>query len=408
MTDVDVAIVGGGPGGLATACAILKTSPNLRVKVFERARRLRKVGFVLGMMDNGLNSLEAIDEDLSSNVMQHMLYDGLVVKYDNSGDEIECHPSIESMGFSSKEKKAGFLPWYTLQAELADWLPEGCIALNSAFLSLRQDGSEVSLTLDKREEGEQVVSAKVVVGVDGNQSLVRQSILGDGPPKSMNVVIWRGQSLIPGNWEYDANLMTGWMARGQLFTFVKMLDGKLAWQAFAPAGPDILEMLSNTRYHGVESAQDSTTTACKLQRVLERYEGWPDVVTHVLQTTDLTTITEHGQYFREASQCVKWGEGRVTLGGDAAHLFTPFLGQGVNQALEDAVELGRSIGEYGPTEAALRHYEETRMETALKVQKASVEIGKLVSSGKPLDEVRWMREHPEVLLHRPARLQANI
>lgn len=70
MVQLDVAIVGGGPGGLAAACSILKTSPNLKVRVFERAKELRVVGFTLGMIDNGFNALEAIDEELASNVIR--------------------------------------------------------------------------------------------------------------------------------------------------------------------------------------------------------------------------------------------------------------------------------------------------------------------------------------------------
>ena len=48
--DVDVAIVGGGPAGLAAALAIERASPSTRVAVFERARVLRPVGFTIGMM----------------------------------------------------------------------------------------------------------------------------------------------------------------------------------------------------------------------------------------------------------------------------------------------------------------------------------------------------------------------
>lgn len=35
----------------------------------------------------------------------------------------------------------------------------------------------------------------------------------------------------------------------------------------------------------------------------------------------------------------RWGAGRVTLLGDAAHPMTPDLGQGACQAIEDAVAL---------------------------------------------------------------------
>lgn len=40
-----------------------------------------------------------------------------------------------------------------------------------------------------------------------------------------------------------------------------------------------------------------------------------------------------------------WGRGRVSLLGDAAHLSTPILSQGTAQAFEDALALGRAIGE---------------------------------------------------------------
>jgi len=40
----------------------------------------------------------------------------------------------------------------------------------------------------------------------------------------------------------------------------------------------------------------------------------------------------------------RWSSGRLTLLGDAAHPMLPHLGQGVNQALEDAVALATLLG----------------------------------------------------------------
>jgi salicylate hydroxylase len=40
----------------------------------------------------------------------------------------------------------------------------------------------------------------------------------------------------------------------------------------------------------------------------------------------------------------RWSSGRLTLLGDAAHPMLPHLGQGVNQALEDAVVLAALLG----------------------------------------------------------------
>jgi FAD-dependent urate hydroxylase len=56
-----------------------------------------------------------------------------------------------------------------------------------------------------------------------------------------------------------------------------------------------------------------------------------------------------------------WGEGRVTLVGDAAHTMPPTLGQGANQTLEDAWVLGQELAKGGDDPAVrLRAYEKAR------------------------------------------------
>ena len=73
----------------------------------------------------------------------------------------------------------------------------------------------------------------------------------------------------------------------------------------------------------------------------------------------------------------KWGEGRVTLLGDAAHPMTPNLGQGAGQAIEDAVVLAECLrGEPGIS-AALRRYEARRIPRANGFVLGSLRLGRL-------------------------------
>ena len=60
----------------------------------------------------------------------------------------------------------------------------------------------------------------------------------------------------------------------------------------------------------------------------------------------------------------RWGRGRVTLLGDAAHPMTPNTSQGAGMAIEDAVVLSRLVAEHGASADTLRAYERARRKRA--------------------------------------------
>jgi salicylate hydroxylase len=68
----------------------------------------------------------------------------------------------------------------------------------------------------------------------------------------------------------------------------------------------------------------------------------------------------------------QWGEGAVTLLGDAAHPMLPFLAQGAGMAIEDAAVLAGALARSpGDIPAALRAYEDARRSRTALVQRAS-------------------------------------
>jgi 2-polyprenyl-6-methoxyphenol hydroxylase-like FAD-dependent oxidoreductase len=87
----------------------------------------------------------------------------------------------------------------------------------------------------------------------------------------------------------------------------------------------------------------------------------------------------------------RWGDGRVSLLGDAAHALTNTLGQGSGMAFEDSIVLGRAFHGNGNAEHALRRYEGRRVartETALEL------IARLSSASSQETAVKtWIRNN---------------
>jgi 2-polyprenyl-6-methoxyphenol hydroxylase-like FAD-dependent oxidoreductase len=103
---------------------------------------------------------------------------------------------------------------------------------------------------------------------------------------------------------------------------------------------------------GIDPTDAPATTA----RVMAEFDGWAP------ELTALITDSETPPVLRPVNALPighRWDRlAGVTLLGDAAHLMSPFAGEGANLAMFDGSELGRTIAAHpGDIEAALAEYE---------------------------------------------------
>lgn len=85
-------------------------------------------------------------------------------------------------------------------------------------------------------------------------------------------------------------------------------------------------------------------------------------------------------YRFESRVAERWGEGRVWLAGDAAHLTPPFAGQGMNAGLRDAHNLAwkAALVANGANPALLQSYADERRAPARAMVRLAVAMGEIV------------------------------
>jgi 2-polyprenyl-6-methoxyphenol hydroxylase-like FAD-dependent oxidoreductase len=102
----------------------------------------------------------------------------------------------------------------------------------------------------------------------------------------------------------------------------------------------------------------------------------------VIAATNVTSI--HRQDTLDRLPLRSWGNGRVTLLGDAAHPMTFNLGQGASAALKDAVMLSKHVRVQPDIPSALRAYEAGRIRPTTSFTRGSWYIGVLSSWENPV------------------------
>jgi 2-polyprenyl-6-methoxyphenol hydroxylase-like FAD-dependent oxidoreductase len=191
------------------------------------------------------------------------LPDGPIVRFTAQGKELS---RVAARASASVDGKAIIVPWYQVQQSLLEFLPPNTLELGCALENVDVTPDGVMLGFCDKPD----FRAKVVIGCDGNQSVLRQAILGDGAPEFVGTAIWRGQTPIPANWPHLDNHASWFvdMPNGTTAQVVRLTDGYMAWMVVGGWDPARVAELGSGRY--IDAASTSPAAGTKLDRCLTR------------------------------------------------------------------------------------------------------------------------------------------
>jgi 2-polyprenyl-6-methoxyphenol hydroxylase-like FAD-dependent oxidoreductase len=354
-----VIVAGAGIGGLSSAIALRRAG--FDVAVLERTPELGVVGAGLLLAANAQKALGRLGLaqkvarlGTPASVFEIRSWRGRVLTGNPAG-ELEKKVGTQSVAAHRAD----------LQALLIREAGEGTLRLGAEVEDVRQDEGGVTVYLAGGGEER----ADLLVGADGLRSRVRASLFGPAGPRYAGYTAWRAvvepeEELLPWCTGFES-----W-GRGARFGCAHIGGGRIYWFATANAPEG-------------EKDGDPGSPGGPKATLLRRFGTWHKPIGALIGAADEDAILRTDIHDREPLG-ERWGLGRVTLLGDAAHPMTPDLGQGAAQATEDAVALARCLQESGPTAGALRRYERLRFARAAMVVRRSRRLGRIGQLQNPL------------------------
>ena len=361
---VQIAIIGGGIGGLTAALALQQSG--FQAEVFEQAPELLEVGSAIAIWSN------------ATRVLQHLQLAGKILECAGIVEELRWMDQngflLNRVSIANPQSPAVALHRSDLQRTLRQALPQSTIHLGHALVAYRQQGDKMVATFANGSS----VESDFLIGADGVHSRVRAQFINDGEPVQRGYTIWRGTSPVTPR-AIPPGVGMELYGRGKRFGIGPVGFGRTGWWAAANA--------------------EST------DQVADLFAGWYAPVMELIAATPRGSILRTGATDREPNK--NWGTGRMTLLGDAIHPTTPNLGQGCCQAMEDALVLARCFEKRGPTEDALRTYERLRHFRTAALTRISRYYGRVGQLENPIARIlrrTALSLPPEAILRRSLQI----
>lgn len=349
-----IAIVGAGIGGMTAALALLRRG--FDVDVYEQAKELGEVGAGVQISPNGNRALHELGvlEDLKKTSCEA---EGKEIRLWNTGQTWKLFDlgsvCVERYGYP-------YLTVYRpdLHAVLVNAvrrLKPDAIRLNAKCTGFEQRNGTVEIRF---QDGSRA-GADAMVGADGVHSGIRSQLFGADKPRFTGIIAWRTIAPMARLPKHMARMVgSNWVGAGGHIVHYPLRRGEL--------------MNCNALIERSDWTIESWSTVGDLDECLRDFAGWHD---------DLHQIFRNGRHLHKWALMVRepmerWGEGHVTLLGDACHPMLPMLAQGAVMAIEDGFILARCFEKYDDVPTALARYEAARRDRANRTVVGSADNAK--------------------------------
>ncbi|WP_328539954.1 FAD-dependent oxidoreductase [Streptomyces sp. NBC_00344] len=312
-TDSHAVVIGAGIGGLTAAAALHQRG--WQVTVLERAPSIEPLGSAISLAPNAQRALDVIG--LGDEVRRLAAWQG------DGGMRTPGGRWLSRTNAEAARRAFGgpvvLLHRAVLVERLAALLPAGCVH-TGVPAELAEPGAAGRPAVVRTPEGE--LEAALVVGADGINSGVRRVLFpGHQEPVHAGFTTWR--LIVPApDRSFPAHESWG---RGRLWGSQPLKDGRIYAYA-AAAAPE-----------GGRAPDDEKA---ELRRL---FGDWHHPVPALIAAAEPRQVLRHDVRHLTVPLPAHH-RGRAVLVGDAAHPMTPSLGQGGNQAIEDAIVLAHHAG----------------------------------------------------------------
>ena len=355
MANGRVLIAGGGIGGLTAALCLAEAG--FEVSLFEQSAEFGEVGAGIQLSPNCTRVLHhlGLEPALASCAF---LPEGMEFRAWKSGKVIGSWVLGQAV-----RDRYGFPYWNIHRSDLLRVLVDAAeltpaIELNkgSAVTGFEQEGRVRTVVDGAVYEGD------VLIGADGIHSAVRAQLFGGDAPQFTGNVAWR--ALVP-TARLPRGLVrpvaTAWWGPHKHFVHYYLRSGALV---------NCVCVVEKTGWE-----IESWTERGEFEELKSDFAGWHEDVHALIDNVDRDSLYKWALHDR--APMARWGQGAVTLLGDACHPTLPFMAQGAAMAIEDAAVLAGCLAAADSVPAGLRRYEDLRRQRTAGVQNGSRRNAKL-------------------------------
>ncbi len=359
-----IAIIGGGPGGLTLARLLQMQGVTVHVYERDADEHARYQGATLDLHEeSGLKALQqaglmaafeaayrphaglvrVLDKDA------HVVYD----EHTGTGSVAESRPEIDRA---------------PLRNLLLASLKPGTVVWNRRYAGMMHDGKAWQIQFADGTSA----PADIVVAADGANSAVRAMLTSIAP-------VYSGVTIVEGNIADAAVHAPGFwqlVKGGKIFALYGSRslilsakgDGTLSFYTGCPVYENWVE------HSGIDFS-DAVQVAAWFR---EEYADWGSEWMELVTASGISFVPRPQYHFPVHQQ---WSsQSSLTLLGDAAHRMPPYAGEGVNMAMQDALELAACLlsSSYKTPLQAITAYEQSMLQRASAVTAMTLEQTRLL------------------------------